>query len=66
MGTGIQKGMVVHGFSDACGKQCLEHGKPRDIICIDCRQLICLKCYEGEGHCRRHDVRQKMDIMNTI
>lgn len=44
---------------------CLEHGKPRELICVKCRKKCCDTCALFGSH-RGHDVRQQNDTMTEI
>ena len=44
---------------------CLEHGKPRELICIHCQKKVCHTCALFGGH-KGHDVREKTETMNEI
>jgi len=44
---------------------CLEHGKPRDLICVKCKKKCCDTCALFGAH-KGHDVRQSTDTMNEI
>jgi len=46
-------------------KVCLEHGKLRSLICIDCQQHVCETCALFGSH-QGHDVRQTSEVMNDI
>ena len=44
---------------------CLEHGKSRELICVDCRKKCCHTCALFATH-KGHDVREQEDTMNEI
>ena len=44
---------------------CLEHGKPRELICVDCRKKCCHTCALFATH-KGHDVREQGETMNEI
>ena len=44
---------------------CLEHGKPRELICIKCQKKVCHTCALFGSH-KGHDVREKNETMNEI
>lgn len=44
---------------------CLEHGKPRDLICVGCRKKCCDTCALFGSH-KGHDVWQHTKTMEEI
>lgn len=44
---------------------CLEHGKPRDLICVPCKIKCCDTCALFGSH-KGHDVRQRTETLNEI
>lgn len=62
LGQGFER-MVSPG--PAAAKTCLEHGKPRSLICVTCKQKVCDTCALFGSH-KSHDVREKSDLMDAI
>ena len=44
---------------------CLEHGKPRGLICVNCQKNVCDTCALFGVH-KGHDVRQINEIINEV
>ena len=44
---------------------CLEHGKPRELICVSCKKKCCHTCALFATHIG-HDVREQGETMNEI
>lgn len=44
---------------------CLEHAKPRDLICVGCRKKCCDTCALFGSH-KGHDVWQRTKTMEEI
>ena len=44
---------------------CLEHGKPRELICVNCKKKCCHTCALFGAH-KSHDVREHADTINEI
>ena len=63
--------LLGHGFermvspSPTGAKACLEHGKPRSLICVTCKQNVCDTCALFGSH-KSHDVREKSALMDAI
>ena len=52
-------------FQPIGDKICLEHGKSRSLICINCQRNVCDTCALFGSH-KGHDVRQKNELMSDI
>jgi hypothetical protein len=44
---------------------CLEHAKPRELICVNCKIKCCHTCALFGAH-KSHDVREHADTINEI
>jgi len=46
-------------------QNCATHGKPRELICISCKAMVCHTCALFGEH-KGHDVREKVETMREI
>ena len=44
---------------------CLEHCKPKELICVQCRKKCCHTCALFGQH-KGHDVREQRETINEI
>lgn len=44
---------------------CIAHDKPKELICLTCRDMVCHTCALFGDH-KGHDVREKVDTMKEI
>lgn len=44
---------------------CIAHDKPKELICLTCRDMVCHTCALFGDH-KGHDVREKIDTMKEI
>lgn len=44
---------------------CLEHGKPKELVCVSCRKLVCHTCALFGAH-KGHDVREQGETRNEV
>ena len=44
---------------------CLEHGKPKELVCVSCRKQVCHTCALFGAH-KGHDVREHVETRNEV
>ena len=44
---------------------CIAHDKPKELICLTCREMVCHTCALFGDH-KGHDVRERVDTMKEI